>query len=103
AVFPAFMAAIRVAFIPIARRCAALLHLGVEPEVLSRIGGLILAAPVCIEAADVRNKADFHRIKDIVAPVKDWWTFGTRIQQVAQRWNRTVVQKRGPQPNTIQR
>ena len=49
------------------------------------------------------NEADFLLIENIVAAIKNLRTFRARIEQVAHRRNRAIMQIRRAQPDAIER
>src|SRR2546423_5263942 len=48
-------------------------------------------------------EADFDRVENIVASMKSERALVRRIEQIAQRWDRAVVQIRRAQPDSVER
>ena len=73
------MAGVRIALVAIARGQAIGFRLRVELEILAGILGIILAAPILIEAAYVRNEPDLRLVEYIIPAVENGRTFCARI------------------------
>src|SRR6266513_1540046 len=74
-----FMAGVRIPLVAIARGQAIGFRLRVELKISARILGIILAAPILIEAAHVRNECDLRLVEYVIPAVENGRTFCARI------------------------